>query len=173
MQMLEGNLVFLRAPEDSDSLHYKNWINDNETNSCRGLYYPTSSKEANLYIAELSEKTQDSFSFTITDKNHNPIGFIGIRNICMRSRRGELWIYIGNKDYWNKGYGQDSLKTLINFSFSEVNLHRIWLECDSSYTAAIKCYENVGFKFEGLLKDGYFRHGQYRNTTIMAILSGS
>lgn len=169
--MLTGKSVYLRAIEDSDSQFYYKWINDPETNDLRGLYFPTSHEEANLYIKQLSIRSPSEFSFAIIDKHNNPIGFIGLRSICTRSRRGEVWIYIGNKDYWNKGYGHDSLKTIVDFSFKELNLHRIWLECDANFTSAIKCYSNVGFKTEGILKDGYFRHGKYRDTMIMAILN--
>lgn len=169
--MLAGKLVFLRAVEATDSQFYFNWINDPETNNLRGLYFPASNDEATQTVKQLAIRSQTEFTFAITDKQKNPIGFIGLRSICSRSRRGELWIYIGDKNYWNKGYGQDSLKTLLDFSFNEVNLHRIWLECDAGFSAAIKCYSKVGFKTEGVLKDGYFRNGKYKDTMIMAVLN--
>lgn len=33
---------------------------------------------------------------------------------------------IGDKDFWNRGYGADAVKTLVGFGFGELNLEKIW-----------------------------------------------
>lgn len=169
--MISNSRVKLRAIEETDANHYYNWINDPITNHWRGLHHPLSSTEALADLKKLKITSSSEISLTILTNEEKPIGLVGLRSICSRSRRAEIWIYIGDKNYWNQKFGQEVISTLVRYAFEEMNLHRIWLECDSNFMSAIKCYEKVGFIREGQLKDGYFRHGKFHDTTIMGIIN--
>ncbi len=168
--MITSSRIKLRAIENQDSSFYYNWINDNETNKWRGLYHPMASDDVESAISSLKKADPTKLSLMILNENNAPIGIIGLRGICARSRRAEIWVYIGEKGFWNNGYGQESLSTLVKYSFEEMNLHRIWLECDPEFSPAVKCYENVGFQKEGILKDGYYRRGKFRDTMMMGLI---
>lgn len=165
--MLKGKKITLRAIEVDDYTFFHRWINNPETNKWRGVYDPMNVEKCAQYLEELQSPSDLTLMITHDDK---PIGLIGLKSICMRSRRAELWIYIGELDCHNKGFGRDAISLLCQYAFEQKNLHRIWLELDASYAAAIKCYENCGFMTEGILRDGYFRHGAYRNTMIMGLI---
>jgi diamine N-acetyltransferase len=168
--MIEGNRVKLRAIEDLDVSFYHQWINDQETNFWRGLYHPVAFDVAqnDLKIFKFNDHTK--LSLSIVAAADKPIGFVGLRGICCRSRRGEIWIYIGDKSFWSKGFGQEILSLLVRYAFEEMNLHRLWLECDPEHKSAVACYEKVGFKQEGVLKESYYRRGSYRDTIIMGLI---
>lgn len=172
--MIQGKQIKLRAIEPGDAEHYFEWINDAETNQWRGLYHPTSKSEAGAWIEKHALPRADQLTFAIetrTKENAQTlIGLIGLRGICSRSRRAELWIYIGDKNQWGARYGQDCIATLGDYAFSEMNLFRIWMECDPAYLAAVKCYEKVGFVKEGTLRKAYYRRGEYRDTCMMGLL---
>jgi RimJ/RimL family protein N-acetyltransferase len=165
--MIKLERLFLRAIENADSEQYYNWINDPDTNFWRGLYHPHSRSKSDNEIKKMMQDDPSQLSLTITDYQNEVIGLIGLRNICYRSQRAEIWIYIGNKKFWNKKYGQEAITGLIDYAFSSMNLHRVWLECDPDHLSAVKCYLNCGFLKEGVLVDGYFRHGKFRNTMLM------
>jgi RimJ/RimL family protein N-acetyltransferase len=167
--MINGKLVKLRAIESEDVVRYHAWINDSETNQWRGLYHPTSREEAAGWIEEQRQKRPEHLSLSIeSDGVH--VGFIGLRGICARSRRAEIWIYIGAKDYWNQGIGQDAIQTLCDYAFTEMNLFRIWLECNSDFVPVVRCYEKVGFLEEGRPRKAYYRNGKFHDTCIMGLL---
>jgi RimJ/RimL family protein N-acetyltransferase len=167
--MIQGKKVELRAIEEIDELRYKEWINDPATNQWRGLYHPHSSEDASAWITLQKASRPDQLTLSlVTDTAH--VGFIGLRGICPRSRRAELWIYIGEKSAWNKGVGQDAIRTLCQYAFDEMNLFRIWMECDPEFEAAVRCYEKVGFVREGTLRKAYYRRGKYRDTCMMGLL---
>ena len=57
-----------------------------------------------------------------------------------------LGMVIGEKSYWDKGYGQEATKLLLDFAFNLLNLNSIMLGTFSFNERAIRCYEKVGFK---------------------------
>ncbi|NCN41847.1 GNAT family N-acetyltransferase [bacterium] len=168
--MIRGNLVVFKPIEVTDLENYHRWINDEETNQWRGLYHPTSREDALKWIEAKRQPQADKLNLSIYSTNGKHIGFIGLQAICPRSRRAELWIYIGDKEYWGKGFGEDSARTLCKYAFEQMNLYRIWLECNPDFTQVTRCYEKVGFKQEGILRHAYYRDGAFRDTCIMGLL---
>lgn len=168
--MIQGQLISLRAVEANDVEAFHSWINDDETNQWRGLYHPTSFEEAKDWIETRRATSEERLTLSIIDKNGIHIGFVGLQAISSRSRRAEIWIYIGAKTYWGKGFGEDTIRTLANYALNEMNLYRIWLECNPEFTNIVHCYEKVGFKKEGLLRKAYYRNGAFRDTCIMGLL---
>ena len=123
--MIRGKNVRLRAIEQSDVDAYHSWINDEETTQWRGLYHPTSKEEATKWMEARRAAQSDALNLAIETNDGILIGLIGLSNICPRSRRAEIWIYIGSKDHWNQGVGEDSVRTLCNYAFEQMNLFRI------------------------------------------------
>lgn len=168
--MISGEKSTLRSLEQRDASEYHKWINDPETNYWRGLYHPMSENDAAIWVERESHADSGRLTLGVQTLDGKFVGVIGLRGICGRSRRAEIWIYLGDKRIWKKGIGTDAISTLCDYAFEEMNLHRVWLECDQNNIAAIRCYEKCGFRIEGTLRDGYFRHGRFRDTTIMGRL---
>lgn len=172
--MIQLEKIRLRAIEPEDASKYFEWINQSDTNYWRGMFPPTSHASAQTWIADQTKAGGDQFSLAIDVKKDAdtfaPVGFVGLRKICTRSRRAELWIYIGDKSFWSKGVGEQAIGGLCKFAFEELNLFRIWLECNPEYKAGIRCYQKVGFIEEGRLRQSYYRRGELLDTVIMGLL---
>jgi RimJ/RimL family protein N-acetyltransferase len=98
------------------------------------------------------------------------IGNIDLHQIDWKNRHAELGITIGEKAYWNQGYGTDAICSMLKLAFREMNMHRIQLRVDADNARAIRCYIKAGFKKEGTLRDAVFREGKYIDQHIMSIL---
>lgn len=169
--MIHGQLINLAAVEPDNARAYHQWINDEETNQWRGLHHPTNFDEAQSWIEQKRKVEPSSLSLSIItkeDKVH--IGFVGLQNICSRSRRAEFWIYIGSKSHWGQNIGEDVTRAICTYAFKQMNLNRIWLECNPEYSRVVRCYEKVGFVQEGRLRKAYYRDGEFRDTCIMGLL---
>ena len=53
---------------------------------------------------------------------------------------------VGEKEYWNQGFGTEALNSLIKFSFDELELEEINLSVYKQNIGALKAYEKSGFK---------------------------
>ena len=83
----------------------------------------------------------------------------------------ELMIFIGENKYRGQRLGYDATKTLINFCFGWLNLHRIYLFVTENNEMAIRMYEKVGFQKEGIARDDVYVDNKYINTIRMSIIN--
>ena len=108
--------------------------------------------------------------FEIHDCETNKlIGHCGLYYINWVYRTGEFGIYIGDQNYKGKGYGSDSLRTLIKYGFDDLNLNRIWAEVYTN-NAALDLYTRVGFVVEGAMRQTVYKNGRYYDSTIIGML---
>lgn len=168
--MIRGKLTLLTGIEIADAVNYHRWINDEATNHYRGLHHPQAYEHALAFIEAIQNPTDREVSFMVRTLDGKSIGLIGIRKMCVRSRRGEIWIYLGERSEWRKGYGSDAMNALIAYGFHSLNLNRIWLEMDPGYPGLIKMYNDLGFVREGTLRKDHYRHGEYRDAAIFGLL---
>jgi RimJ/RimL family protein N-acetyltransferase len=94
------------------------------------------------------------------------IGFLGLHP-CGRA---ELSIRIGEKPYWNRGYGGDAIRTLLRFGFETLDLRRVTLIADADNARGIACYERCGFRHEGVLRAHRLRYGKPLDMVAMGVL---
>ena len=97
------------------------------------------------YTNELhsSDSTKRRFAIETLDGKH--IGNCGYYSIDETKGEAELGVTIGNRDYWNKGYGTDAVTTLVDYIFRETNLNRIHLKTLDWNIRAHKCFQKCGF----------------------------
>jgi RimJ/RimL family protein N-acetyltransferase len=77
---------------------------------------------------------------------------------------------IGEKEYWNRGFGTDAIETLLGYLFDELGLNRVYLIADERNVGAIHCYEKLGLRKEGLLRQNRYKNGVYTNDVEMSLL---
>lgn len=113
-------------------------------------------------------------SHMITDgKEILPDRFIGTTGLYSHRdiyRSFEFRILIGHPDYLSKGIGTEVTRMVVDWGFKRLNAHRIWLGVNAENLGAIKCYEKVGFKREGLLRDEIFCQGKYVDAVRYGLL---
>ena len=111
---------------------------------------------------------KDNRMFVIDLDNKKSIGIVGFKNLDWVNRNSELFIYIGDEEYWGKGYGTQALELIIKFAFNKLNLHMLYLEVFSYNKNATKTYERLGFKQDGILRQSKFQDGKYYDKIIMS-----
>lgn len=99
------------------------------------------------WISENQKEDNRIFTFTITAENQF-IGLIALNLGKEKYRNAEVW-YKLHIDFWNKGYATEALKTIINFGFNELKLHRIGAGCAVENIGSVRVLEKVGMTLEG------------------------
>jgi len=171
--MPEGKLVRLRPLEPADVDRYVAWFNDPEvTHFLEGRYPMSRASEAEW----LASRTKASMGYanaafaveTLAESKH--IGSVGLHDLKPEDRKATFGIAIGDKEYWDHGYGTDATLTLLRFAFDEMNLRRVMLHVDERNLRAIACYRKCGFVEEGRLRADRYAEGRYWDTVVMAVL---
>ena len=169
---MQGKLVRLRAYEKSDVDALMRWFTDEEVTDLLGpVNIPVTRRQQELAIERATAPDSPEKAFLIETIEGQAIGDCGLRNFNWRNRYAELFITIGEKSCWGRGYGTDAILTLLRFAFDEMNLHRVALEVHEDNARAIACYRKCGFVEEGRLRHDRFRRGEYRDTLVMGVLS--
>ena len=170
--MYEGRLVRLRAMENGDLNAEMAFVNDYEVmrGVTSGILYPSTVDDEARFIGGQTSYTRGEYQFAVETLAGEFLGRCGFIHVDWKNRLGEIAILIGKKDARGKGYGTDAVKTLCDFGFRELNLHKIKVSVFDFNAAALRCYEKSGFTREGLCKSEIFREGRYHDVVVMGRL---
>lgn len=166
--MLEGKKVRLRAVERVDLPTFVKWINDQEVTQFLELNPPMSLEDEEKWFVNL-QKSEDKV-FSIDTKEGKLIGNVGLMRLNWKDWSVLIGIMIGEKEFWNQGYGTDAIETLLRYLFDELALNRVYLIADERNARALRCYEKLGFKKEGVLRQNRYKDGVYTNDVMMSLL---
>ena len=110
------------------------------------------------------------FSFSVrTLSDDRLIGFLGMR-VDLIHGDVMVGIGIGERDFWNKGYGTDMMKVCLRYAFCELGVQRVSLGVLGYNARAQRSYEKAGFRLEGRTRKDVMREGQRIDTLWMGIL---
>ena len=135
-----GKKCYLSPIDINDVEKYTEWLNDLEILRNLQLYAATISMENEKeYLKNLSK----DHNYGIIDLETNElIGNCGFMDIDFINQTAEIGMFIGNKSFWNKGYGAEAFSLLIGYGFKALNLHNIMLKVFEYNKSAIKCKKN-------------------------------
>jgi len=163
--MIIGSKIKLRDKRLADALDDYIWRTDPELARLDAvpLLTATFSQHLSDYADELHYPSSIRHRFAVETLDSKHIGNCSYYSIDETRGEAELGIMIGNRDYWDKGYGADTVTTLVNYIFRQTNLKRIYLKTLESNSRAQKCFKKCGFTPYGhLVRDGF-------NFTLMEI----
>ena len=156
--MIVSSKIKLRGKRLADAPDDYAWQTDPELAQLDAAPLPTITFPQYLsdYTSELRYPSLTRHRFAIETLDGKHIGNCTYYGIDEAKDEAELGILIGNRDYWDKGYGADAANTLVNHIFQQTKLNRIYLKTLDSNTRAQKCFKKCGFNLYGRLnKDGY------------------
>jgi RimJ/RimL family protein N-acetyltransferase len=167
---LVGEKVYLSPVNPDDYEKYTEWLADLEVTVNLTVYSKIIAKyQEKEALAKLSA---DDNNFAIVARaDDRLLGNCGFHNIDLTNRRAEVGIFIGDKEYWGKGYGREALELLLDFGFNIRNLHSIMLAVREYNQRAIRCYEKIGFKKIGVRREAVFFGEQKADVIFMDILA--
>lgn len=152
----------------NDAEKYTAWLNDLETTSYLTLSSSVISLESERTFLENKSMAHN---YAIVDSETNELlGNAGLADINHLHGTAEIGLFIGNKENWGKGYGTEALCLLLDYAYAKLNLHNIMLHVYSFNERAICCYEKVGFKPAGRLREAYIMNRTKHDILLMDIL---
>ncbi|MDR2084211.1 MAG: GNAT family N-acetyltransferase [Bacteroidales bacterium] len=83
------------------------------------------------------------------------VGLIAFKEIDFLNKRTEIGYWL-SADYQGKGIITESVEKMIDYAFETLNLNRIQIKCAVGNIKSINIPKRLGFKFEGIERDGEF-----------------
>jgi RimJ/RimL family protein N-acetyltransferase len=143
---IKGSKVILRPKIHSDAENDYRWQIDPELSALDAMKpYSLSFQEFyREYIDILKNPHPNRVTFGVDTYEGKHIGNCVYYNIDDVKHETEIGIMIGNRDYWNKGYGTDIISTLIDHIFQHLKFKRVYLKTLEMNLRAQKCFKKCG-----------------------------
>jgi len=169
--MLRGERVVLRPIERGDAARLWELIDDFDVRS-RADDRPPLPRSRTEAVAEFDEDPSSAGpdrAWFAVEVDGELVGICGLHGIDHYHGIGDLGIRLG-KEYWGKGFGQDACRTIVEYAFRHLNLHKVGLEVLADDERAVGAYRAAGFVEEGRLRQQNWFDGAHRDTLLMAVL---
>lgn len=168
--MIPGKRVMLRPMEAADADDVARWRSDPSVLEQMFADEPPT-REEHLRWLETIQAHGRRHEFVIVERaTGRSIGTVGLGEIDHKNLRAEYGILIGEADARGKGYAREASELVLSYAFDELELRRVYLHVLADNHAAIRLYEQVGFRLEGTLRQHAFKRDAFRDVLAMAIL---
>lgn len=168
-RILEGKLVRLIPFDlDRDVDLFAKWRRNSEYLRMKGSNpaVPVSKEVIKKWI----EGDDEVFFFIQAIESEQVIGEINLGGYKDRFVSAFVGISIGEPDFWSRGYGSEAMQLMLDYGFYVMNLHKISLNVFEYNKRAIRSYEKIGFKYEGVARQWLNRDGQRWDMIYMGLL---
>lgn len=169
---LVGEKCYLSPCSAEDAEKWAAWDNDLE------VALPLGDEAYTMYSLEKEQESlagvlkSQAVIFSILDlATDGIIGRCMLFDIHPVDQCAVLGIVIGEKAYWDKGYGQEATRLMLDFGFNLLNLNSIMLGTFAFNRRAIAACQKVGFKEIGRRREGRIIGGEKYDVVMMDILA--
>ena len=119
------------------------------------------------------EKSESGIWWAICRKGDQQLmGTCGFNEWHQEHRRIEIGYWL-LPAYWQQGIMSEALPAIINYAFSELNIHRVEAIVESGNEGSKKLLLKLGFAFEGTHKDCEIKNGSFISLDYFACIRGA
>jgi RimJ/RimL family protein N-acetyltransferase len=149
-----GSKIKLREKKLSDVRNDYKWQSDPEL--ARLDAAPVLIMSFSIYLLDyataLHQSNSSRFPLAVETLDGKHIGNCTCYDIDEKKGEAQLGIMIGNREYWDKGYGADTVNAMVDYVFQTTGLNRLYLKTLDWNQRAQRCFAKCGFIPCGHLK---------------------
>lgn len=120
-----------------------------------------------LAIQTLAEAEHDASS---AQSDGELVGLARLHDLDLVHRNAQVRLFIAPTQQ-GRGYGGDALRTLAQYCFSELGLHRLSLVVRGDHEQALRLYTRIGFHVEGREREAAWSAGGWVDFLRMGMLA--
>lgn len=173
VKRIETERLVIRAFRQEDSAcAYKNWAGDERVQPEYGEPVYNTLEKTKALIAEYIRRTQEEGEMRwaiCLRESGECIGQIAYYKVDRKNNCAELEYCIG-VPFQNKGYVTEAAKAVVDFGFSDMELHKLRICRRSKNPRSGRVIEKCGFVYEGTFRDAVFVGGEYQDMLCYSIL---
>ncbi|WP_060535284.1 GNAT family N-acetyltransferase [Paenibacillus bovis] len=170
-RVLESERLYLRAfTADDLDMYYPKLLNE-EMRRLTGTHGLFTREGVARFIEESAADSSRIDLLIILKPEEQPIGEISLMDIDRINRNAHIRIAIFESANCGQGYGTEAMEIVLDYAFGNINLHRVELSVFSFNERAIRSYEKLGFRREGVQREVLYYDYEYHDAISMSILS--
>ncbi|MCB9450789.1 MAG: GNAT family N-acetyltransferase [Anaerolineaceae bacterium] len=169
MTIIQGNNLYLRPYSRDDAAAVLAGANEPVGRKLTGTHATFTLEQIIAYI-ENNHVDDSRAGFVICLPDGTVTGEVVINQIDTDNHRANIRIALFAEQYFGQGLGTEALRLMVDYGFKTLKLHRIELGVYAFNPRAIRVYEKLGFKREGLLRDALFYDDAYHDEIVMSLL---
>lgn len=170
--ILSGEKCALVTCSIEDAELWAKWDNDLTVTIPLGdeAYTPTNFEKETEQIKNILQNQSPVFGI-LDNESGRLIGRCMLFNLDWVNRSAMMGVVIGETDFWGLGYGQESVRLLLEYGFQLLNLNSIMLGVFEFNQRAIACYQKIGFKEIGRRREARLIGEKKYDAIMMDILA--
>ena len=123
-------------------------------------------EEAEAFLEKVrTDESRRWFAITVDGR---VIGETGLLRIFPEWRTTDMSVILGEER--RKGYGTQAARLMLDLAFGELGMHRVAVGVVGFNEDAIRFWESLGFRKEGVQRDGYLVEDGYHDFVMMCLL---
>ncbi len=165
--MMDNDIPIRLRPLEREDLPFVHQL-DNNASVMRYWFeepYEAFVELLDLYDKHIHDQSERRF---IVEHDKVKVGLVELMEIDYIHRRAEFQLIIAPA-HQGLGYAARAVELIMDYSFTVLNLYKLYLLVDTENKKAIHIYEKLGFETEGELKHEFFSNGKYRNALRMCM----
>ncbi len=167
---LEGSQVVLREFRPNDLDKIMTIVGDDRVTD--SLSFDTRSREQamemlNGILSRARQEPRTEYYLAVTTADDDLVGVARLELSGIQAAKGGGAIAA---DYWRRRYAIDAARTLMEFGFRELKLHRISVAMGPDNAASIEAARRLGMTYEGRIRDHVYTKGQWRDSLLYSVL---
>jgi RimJ/RimL family protein N-acetyltransferase len=163
---ITGDHVVLRPLIKADIENRVKWFNDPDVRKSL-IVSEQFELEKTIRWFEKIQANDSRVEFVIETSQKKTVGVVGLAGIDSTHRTAEIYIVIGEKEFWGKSVMLEAECLLIDWAFNSLDLEKIWAESRPENIASLITMKKIGFQVEGTLRNEKIVNGQ--RTTVLRL----
>ncbi len=148
---ITGDHIVLRPLNKADIENRVRWFNDADVRKTL-IISERFELEKTIRWFEKIQADDSRIELIIETPQKIPVGIIGLADISRAHRTAEIYLVIGQKEFWGKGVMLEAECLLIDWAFNSLGLEKIWAEARPDNVASLITMKKIGFHVEGTLQ---------------------
>jgi RimJ/RimL family protein N-acetyltransferase len=163
-------LTLKNLKEEDVQANYLKWLVDPEVNRFLEVRFEKkqSLEKIRGFVKSMNESKNDLLLGLFEKKGGCHIGNIRLGPTVKEHARSPIGYLIGEKLYWNKGYGTEAIQRVVRYGFESLGLEKITAGCYENNLGSSKALEKSGFTLEARMP----RSVIFENRRIASLMFG-
>lgn len=174
MITLKGENIYLRALEPNDLEFVYAMENDQSIWEVSNTNTPYSRYLIRQYLENARQDIYEAKQLRLAicqTEDFPAIGLIDLFEFDPRNNRAGVGIVIQQKENRRQNIGSEAIELLINYAFTNLNLHQLYANISTNNEASIGLFTKFGFEKIGIKKDWILLDNHYQDEAIFQLIN--